>query len=447
MKEIEDINSVIVKLLQESNKIKENLRKLIHQHEHKMAKQSRNPPPIPATLVSTIPSMELCPLPIPTVEYIAAKNGHVFSFEIINTEGCEVRVTCFDEIAQLHSDRVEVGANYVISKGSIKEANTRYNKLNMHLEIILSDASILKCCTHDDEPGQVHSPFIPIREVVQLTNNTLVDIIGVVVHIGDIILIHGKDGSETNKQVVRINDLCGSTIDVNLWGPPSEQRGQDFKNMLTLECVLILVLCKGRVGYFNGKVVNMTSATTLNINPTFPEAEPLMLRGNISLHTQDLSAGFTHIDGKYTRMTISSIHERMTVKPETIQTTLLVVLRFVNVTDKTFYYAACPLKVNGKPYAIGTIWETVFDEVGTQLIKKTTKELCALQNDATMEQTHFYILNTLISHRYSFTMLVSTDTYNSEPKIKVTINKICSVDYKTECDGLLAEIARLSTQA
>ncbi|GLJ26741.1 hypothetical protein SUGI_0521030 [Cryptomeria japonica] len=84
----------------------------------------------------------------------ATKNGHVFSFDIVDTEGCEIRVTCFEEIAQLHSSRVEVGSHYVISKGSIKEANTRYNKLNNHLEIILSDASILKCCTNEEEPNQ-----------------------------------------------------------------------------------------------------------------------------------------------------------------------------------------------------------------------------------------------------------------------------------------------------
>lgn len=123
------------------------------------------------------------------------KNGQFFSLDIANTKGCEVRVTCFDQIDQLYYDCVEIGAHYVISKGSIKEANTRYNKLNNHLKIFLSNASILKCCTHDDDPAQTRSPFTPISKVVQLTNNTLVDIIGVVVYIGDVITIHRKDGS------------------------------------------------------------------------------------------------------------------------------------------------------------------------------------------------------------------------------------------------------------
>ncbi|XP_059077210.1 replication protein A 70 kDa DNA-binding subunit A-like [Cryptomeria japonica] len=205
----------------------------------------------------------------------ATKNGHVFSFDIVDTEGCEIRVTCFDEIAQLHSNRVEVGSHYVISKGSIKEANTRYNKLNNHLEIILSDTSIVKHYTNEEEPNQQHSPFTPISELFQLTNNTLVDIIGVVLYVGDIIPIHKKDGSQTQKRVVKINDLSGSTIDINLWGPMVEQRGLELKNMLTSDSVVILALRNAHVGYFNGKLINIIVATTLHINPPFPEAEPL----------------------------------------------------------------------------------------------------------------------------------------------------------------------------
>ncbi|XP_059064672.1 replication protein A 70 kDa DNA-binding subunit E-like [Cryptomeria japonica] len=197
--------------------------------------------------------------------------------------------------------------------------------------------------------AQTSSPFTPISEVVQLTNNTLVDIIGVIVYVGDVIAIHRKDGSEIKKQVVKINDLFGSTIDVNLWGLASEQRGRDLKNMLTPDAVLILVVRNVRVGNINGKVVNMTSATTLHINLAFSEAEPLMLRGCLPLHSHDFSVGFTQIDERYTRMTIASIYECMSVKSETIQTTILVLLRFVNIIDKKLYYAACPLKVNDKP--------------------------------------------------------------------------------------------------
>ncbi|GLJ20113.1 hypothetical protein SUGI_0365020 [Cryptomeria japonica] len=106
------------------------------------------------------------------------------------------------------------------------------------------------------------------------------------------------------------------------------------------------------------------------------------------------------------------------------------------------YSYLLPMKLQD---AIGTTWATTFDEVGTNLIKKTTKELYVLQNDVTTTQTPCAIIKIVISHCYTFTLLVSTDTYNSKPKMKVTINKICEVDYKAKCNALLVDIARLST--
>ncbi|XP_057839661.2 replication protein A 70 kDa DNA-binding subunit A-like [Cryptomeria japonica] len=310
----------------------------------------------------------------------------------------------------------------------------------------------------------------------------MVDIIGLVLYVGDIIPIHRKDGSQTQKCVVKINDLSGSTIDINLWGPMAKQKGLDLKNMLTNDSMLILALRNARVGYFNGKLINITAATTLHINPIFPEAELLTLRGKDPLLVVPFVAQTIHIDGRYTRMTISSIRERMSIRPETIQTTLLVVLRFVNVNDQNFYYAACPLIINGRPCkkkctqhvddswfcsrcqmtmqdcnysyllplklqdATGTLWATVFDEGGIHLLHTTAKQLYALQNDAIIIETPSSVIKRLLSCYYSFTVLVSTETYNSEAKMKVTVNKVAPVDFKAECHALLPEIACLSTE-
>ncbi|XP_059068710.1 replication protein A 70 kDa DNA-binding subunit A-like [Cryptomeria japonica] len=207
------------------------------------------------------------------------KNGHVFSFDIVDCEGSEIRITCFDEIAKLHSNCVDIDSHYLISTGSIKEENARYNKLNSHLKITLSDASILKRCTNEEQADQQGPPFTHINELFYLTNNTLVDIIGLALYVGDIIPIHIKDGSQTHKRVVKISDLSNSTIDINLWGPTTVQNGLELKNMLTNDSVVILALRNARVGYFNGKLINITAASTLHINPTFPEAEHLTLKG------------------------------------------------------------------------------------------------------------------------------------------------------------------------
>ncbi|GLJ16732.1 hypothetical protein SUGI_0287800 [Cryptomeria japonica] len=107
------------------------------------------------------------------------------------------------------------------------------------------------------------------------------------------------------------------------------------------------------------------------------------------------------------------------------------------------YSYLLPLKLQD---ATGTLWATTFDEGSIHLLHKNAKQLCALQNDATTTETPCSMIKRLLSRHYSFTLLVSTETYNSESKMKVTVNKVSPVDFKAESHALLVEIDRLSTQ-
>ncbi|XP_059076742.1 replication protein A 70 kDa DNA-binding subunit E-like [Cryptomeria japonica] len=275
-------------------------------------------------------------------------NGQVFSFDIIDEEGCEIRITSFDKIADLHYHRIEQGASYVMSKGTMKDANKVYNKLNSHLEIILTKTSVLKCSTPDAIELEKKTCFKPINELLTTTNNTLGDVIGVVVNVREISMIRRKDGSTINKRIVKINDMSTLTIDVNLWGPPSEQLGSDLKNMHTSGTFVILAVQNARM----------------------------------------------------------------------------------KLQDHT-----------------GTIWANAFDEVGTELLSLSAKELYMLQYDLTIEKTPRNILKKAMFKHYSFTALVSTDTYKSERKIKVTINKVQRLNFKADFTCLLVEIARMRAAA
>ncbi|GLJ31845.1 hypothetical protein SUGI_0640720 [Cryptomeria japonica] len=108
------------------------------------------------------------------------------------------------------------------------------------------------------------------------------------------------------------------------------------------------------------------------------------------------------------------------------------------------YSYLLPLKLQD---ATGTLWATAFDEGGIHLLHKTAKQLYALQNDATTTETPSSVIKRLLSRYYSFTVLLSTKTYNSESKMKMTVNKVAPVDFKVECHALLAETSYLSTES
>ncbi|XP_059078074.1 replication protein A 70 kDa DNA-binding subunit A-like [Cryptomeria japonica] len=227
---------------------------------------------------------------------------------MIDVEGTEIRITCFGDVAEMHYHWVEEGAYYCVSKGCVKEANKKWNKLNSHLDITLDHNSILKHCDVVADGEQNASRFTPINEITYCNNNTLVDVIGVVVGVGKPSIISRKDGSEEKKRIVKINDMSAFHIDVNLWGATWEGLGEDLKNMHACQTTMVLVVSNARVGYFNEKVINTTTTTTLNTS--IPETYTLISRGNIPIDLLSLSCIAGKLNSQYNKMTIAYVLER-----------------------------------------------------------------------------------------------------------------------------------------
>ncbi|XP_059075313.1 replication protein A 70 kDa DNA-binding subunit A-like [Cryptomeria japonica] len=328
-------------------------------------------------------------------QYNTAKcNGQVFSFDIIDEEGCEIRITSFDEIAELHYHRVEKGASYVVSKGSVKDANTVYNKLNSHLEIILTETSVLKRCAPDSKGW----PYCK---------------------------------QENSKK----NDMSTLTIDVNLWGLPSEQLGNDLKNMHASRTFVILVVQNARVGYFNGKVINISASTTFEINPSILDADSLRLRGPVQQCLDSHSLDVHAKNNQYQRMSIASILQRLSIVLETIETTITPVLRFIK--GDQFYYTACPLQFNGK-----------------ECKKKCSKLaenlwLCPRCQTQFPECNYKYLLQMKLQDQTGTVWANAFDEVCTKllALIKVTIKKAQRLDFQAECSYLLAEIAKMRATA
>ncbi|XP_059064339.1 replication protein A 70 kDa DNA-binding subunit C-like [Cryptomeria japonica] len=281
--------------------------------------------------------------------------SQVFSFDMIDDEGTEISITCFGDVAEMHYHRVEARTYYTVSKGCIKEADTKWNKLNSHLEITLDNNSVLKCCEAVVDSQGNNSPFTPINEITYYTNNTLVDVIGIVVVVGEPSLIRRKDGSEVTKRIVKINDVSTFTINVKSWATTWQAVGEDLKNMHATQTTVVLAVRNARVGYFNGK-----------------------------MKLQD------HTD---------------------------------------------------------TLWATGFDEVGTNLLQISAKDLYMLQYDLTTKRTPQTIIKRVLLSCFVFTLSVTTNMYNSEPRLKATITKVTNINFQAECTLLLAEIARTSIAA
>ena len=102
-------------------------------------------------------------------------------FDIIDTEKTKLWITCFNDVVDLHFDKVQVGSVYMLSGGTIKSANKFYNKLNSDFEITLTEDSTLSVCDDDLLILTLRYTFTPITEIMNMNINSTLDLIGIVI--------------------------------------------------------------------------------------------------------------------------------------------------------------------------------------------------------------------------------------------------------------------------
>ena len=94
------------------------------------------------------------------------KHGQVFSFDVVHNEGTETRITCFNDIASIHYDNIQVGAIYTIARATMKCANRFYNKLNSGIEITFMSNSKVSSCEDDSSILMHQIIFTSIDEII-----------------------------------------------------------------------------------------------------------------------------------------------------------------------------------------------------------------------------------------------------------------------------------------
>ena len=105
----------------------------------------------------------------------------MFSFDVVDSDGGEIRPTCFNAVADQFYNVIEAGKVYLISRGSIKPAQKNFNHLRNDQELTLDVASIIQPFLDDNDliTSQTFN-YHPISEIESLENNSIVDVIGVV---------------------------------------------------------------------------------------------------------------------------------------------------------------------------------------------------------------------------------------------------------------------------
>lgn len=412
----------------------------------------------------------------------AKGEGKVFSFDMLDADGGEIRATCFNNVVDQFHERIEVGKVYLISKGSLKAAQKNFNHLKNDWEIFLeSQTTIEPCYEEDSSIPQQHYDFKPISEVEALENNAMIDIVGVVMSINPTTTIMRKNGLETQKRSLQMKDMSNRSVELTMWGSFCSKEGQELQDLCDSGANPVLAVKAGRVSDFSGKSVGTISSTQLAINPDHPEARRVrdwFEREGKNTATVSLSregGGGGRLEQRKTVAAIKDEGLGRGDKPDWITVRATVFY----IKPENFCYPACPLEVNGKQcmkkvtnngdgtwrcdrcdrsvpecdyrYLLsiqvqdhtGPTWITVFQETGEELMQHTAKELFLWSQDE--PQRFSEAIQKLTFTKHVFKLKVKEETYNDEQRTKSTLVKVDRMDWVSENKLMLGSIKSLNS--
>ncbi|KAL2327249.1 hypothetical protein Fmac_020676 [Flemingia macrophylla] len=407
----------------------------------------------------------------------ARGDGKVFSFDLLDSDGGEIRVTCFNAVVDRFYNVIEVGKVYMISKGNLKPAQKNFNHLKNEWEIFLESTSTVELCPDEDDsiPKQKFS-FRPISDIENVNNNSILDVIGVVTSVNPSVPILRKNGMETQRRILSLKDSSGRSVELTLWGEFCNKEGQKLQEMVDAGFFPILAVKAGKVNDFSGKSIGSISTTQLFINPDFPEAHCLRDwfdrvgkdSASLSISKDITPRGPTN----EIRKTVSQIKDEglgRSDKPDWI--TVRAAISFIK-TD-TFCYTACPLMIGDRQcnkkvtrsgntrwqcdrcnqefeecdyrYLLqaqildqtGLTWVTAFQEAGEEIMEYSAKELCFLKYEQQDDEKFGEIIKSRLFNQFVFRLKIKEELYGDEQKVKITVVKADKLDYSSESRYML----------
>eukprot|EP00571_Detonula_confervacea_P014379 CAMPEP_0172303124 /NCGR_PEP_ID=MMETSP1058-20130122/4695_1 /TAXON_ID=83371 /ORGANISM="Detonula confervacea, Strain CCMP 353" /LENGTH=635 /DNA_ID=CAMNT_0013013833 /DNA_START=117 /DNA_END=2024 /DNA_ORIENTATION=+ len=198
----------------------------------------------------------------------AKGEGSLFSVEILDSSGTDVKCTFFKEAVDKWNPILEEGRTYTFSGGRLKVANMQYNNCKSQFEITFDQNSEI----HLDEGSggseiRESYDFIKIAQLESTDPDGYVDILAVVKHVAEpATFTSKKSGKEMTKCELTVEDDSGADVKVTMWGDAATTAPTKFAN-----CPIV-AFKKTRVSDFGGRTL---SGGTCNVEPNIPQAGQL----------------------------------------------------------------------------------------------------------------------------------------------------------------------------
>lgn len=245
----------------------------------------------------------------------ARGDGTLFSIELLDASGMDVKATFFKEAVDKFYGILEADKVYTLSGGRLKVANLQYNTCKSNYEITFDQNAEIHLQDDDSAAGIAHQlyEFVKISELEQAEAGKVVDLLGVVQTVGEAAtIVSKKSGQELIKCDLSVIDDSGVAISVTMWGEKAKAAPQLFADQP------VVAFRRVRLSDYNGKSGSLTASGAAVVAPPLPETDVIQKwwtsGGGNTTQARSLSTmsggGGGKMDTLANRQTIAAISEQ-----------------------------------------------------------------------------------------------------------------------------------------
>lgn len=203
----------------------------------------------------------------------------MFGFDLFDTEGGEIHITCFNNVSNYFFDKIQVRNLYIVSKDNVKMANKKYNHINNEWEILLNATYTIEHVSNERTSNPiVHFNIKSINDIRTKNVNSIADVLVIVTNISNPCTIHRKYGSEVTKKTLNLQYMFGYNMNAIFWGGNFDGVSKEISCLYATGNNPIIAIKFARVGEFNGKNFDTTTRSFILVYPDIEEAHMLKSR-------------------------------------------------------------------------------------------------------------------------------------------------------------------------
>lgn len=417
----------------------------------------------------------------------ARGQSFLFSVDLLDAFGGEIRCTFFGEAATQWNDQIEAGQVFLIGRGSVKYANKRFSTLKNDYEISLDKNALIQPTEDDPSIPFYKFNFVDIADLGGHAKDETIDILGAVLESGAIQDIRTQAGNELQKRVVKVGDSSNAQVEVTLWGEQAAQWSGDRG---------LVVLFKGvKISDYNQRSLTVLRTSKLEFEPRIPEADRVrewfetagqgevasMSRNDFKGRGGGGEGGFGGGDKRpwdETRKSFAAVKQVAFGGQESVYFSVrATVTEIKHSRDHPPWYEACPTeKCNKKVTSVGgayhctkcgathdhykpryvlslnandhsgSSWLTCFNDTASDVLNGTTADdLLEMLSRPQGESQYEDVFQKALFKSYNLRVRATQSEYEGENKVKLSVVKVIPMDYAKESKFLINSIAKYIT--